>query len=125
MGSLPLKGVTMTELTGRLEEPLVTASAPTSRELDDRSFRFVGILLSSWAFALRMWIATMVALYVAFWLQLQNAYSAAVCVGILALPTRGQALEKALYRTAGTVIGFLASLAIAGLFRGVRDLFIL
>jgi uncharacterized membrane protein YccC len=67
----------------------------------------------------------MAALYVAFWLQLGNPYSAAVCVAILALPTRGQAYQKALYRIGGTIVGFLASLAIVGLFNGTRDLFIL
>jgi uncharacterized membrane protein YccC len=67
----------------------------------------------------------MAALYGAFWLQLQSAYSAAVCVGILALPTRGQAYEKALYRAGATVIGFLAALVMAGLFNSSRDLFIL
>ena len=61
----------------------------------------------------------------AFWLQLESASSAAVCVGTLALPTRGLAYEKALYRIAGTVIGVIASIVIAGLFGGVRDLFVL
>ena len=107
----------MKELTS--QEPLVTSSILARRERGRCSSRFAGIALSSWAFALRTWVATMTALYVAFWLQLQNAYSAAVCVSILALPTRGQAFEKALYRTGGTVIGFLVSLAIAGLFAGV------
>jgi uncharacterized membrane protein YccC len=115
----------MKGLIGRQEEPLVTALTLPGRERDGSPFRFAGVALSSWAFALRTWIATMTALYVAFWLQLQNAYSAAVCVSILALPTRGQAFEKALYRTGGTVIGLLASLVIAGLFGGARDLFIL
>jgi len=67
----------------------------------------------------------MAALYAAFWLQLGNAYSAAVCVAILAVPTRGQAYEKALYRVGGTIVGFLASLAIVGLFNSTRELFIL
>src|SRR5215831_13031847 len=80
--------------------------------------------LSGWSFALRTWIATVMALYAAFWLQLGNAYSAAVCVAILAVPTRGQAYEKALYRVGGTIVGFLASLAIVGLFNSTRELFI-
>ena len=44
------------------------------------------------------------ALYVAFWMQLDGASSAAVTVGILALPTRGQAIQKAFYRLIATVI---------------------
>jgi uncharacterized membrane protein YccC len=88
-------------------------------------FRLAGLPLNAWSFAVRTWIAMMAALYGAFWLQLESPSSAAVCVGILALPTRGQAYEKALYRFVGTVIGVLASIVIAGLFNGVRDLFIL
>jgi uncharacterized membrane protein YccC len=86
--------------------------------------RFAAIPASSWAFALRTWIATVLALYVAFWLQLRNAYSAAVCVAILALPTRGQALGKAMYRSGGTVVGVIAGLAIAAFFSELRDLFL-
>ena len=64
----------------------------------------------------------LLALYVAFWLQLDGASTAATCVGILALPTRGQMLQKAAYRIAGTIIGLIASFIIAGLFNEVRDL---
>jgi uncharacterized membrane protein YccC len=99
-------------------------ASATSRN-DDHPFRFVGLPLNAWSFALRTWIAMMAALYAAFWLQLENASSAAVTVGILALPTRGQAYEKAFYRLVGTVVGVVASIVISGLFNGVRDLFIL
>ena len=78
--------------------------------------KFAGFPLSAWAFALRTWAAMMLGLYVAFWLQLENAYFAAVTVGILSLPTRGQAYQKALYRLLLTVVGVVASIIIAGLF---------
>src|SRR5215471_6422981 len=84
--------------------------------------RFAGLPLASWAFAVRIWIAIVVALYAAFWLQLESASSSAVTVGILALPTRGQALEKAGYRFLATVIGVVASIAIVGTFSQARDL---
>ena len=87
--------------------------------------RFAGLPLSSWAFAVRIWIAVVVALYAAFWLQLELASSAAVCVGILAFPTRGQALEKAGYRFFATVIGVVAAIAIVGTFSQARDLLLL
>jgi len=60
------------------------------------------------------------ALYVAFWLQLGGASSAAVTVAILALPTRGAALAKAVNRIAATFIGAAMSIVIAGLFPGER-----
>ncbi|MBV8190805.1 MAG: FUSC family protein, partial [Alphaproteobacteria bacterium] len=73
--------------------------------------RFAGLPLASWAFAFRIWVAVVVALYAAFWLQLEAASSAAVCVAILAAPTRGQALEKAGFRFLATVVGAAASIA--------------
>ncbi|HZD61156.1 MAG TPA: FUSC family protein, partial [Xanthobacteraceae bacterium] len=86
---------------------------------------FAGFPLPAWAFALRIWTAMLVALYAAFWLQLESASSAAVTVGILALQTRGQAYQKAVYRMLCTIIGVVASLAIGGMFAQSRELFVL
>ena len=69
--------------------------------------------------------AMMVGLYAAFWLQLESASSAAVTVGILALQTRGQVYQKAVYRILATIIGIVASFVIVGLFPQTRDLFLL
>src|SRR6266478_1454776 len=90
-----------------------------------RTISIAGFPLSTWAFALRIWAAMMVALYAAFWLQLESASSAAVTVGILALPTRGQTYQKAAYRIVATIIGVVASLVIAGLFAQSRSLFVI
>lgn len=87
--------------------------------------RFAGFPLPAWGFALRTWLAMVIALYAAFWLQLESASSAAVCVGILALPTRGQALEKAFWRLLGTFIGVVASIVIVGTFNQLREPMIL
>jgi uncharacterized membrane protein YccC len=73
-----------------------------------------------WGHALRIWLAAVTALYVAFWLQLGGASSAAVTVAILAQPTRGAALAKAANRIAATFIGATMSIVIAGLFPGER-----
>ena len=85
-------------------------------------FAFAGMPLASWSFAFRIWIAVVVALYAGFWLQLDSASSAAITVAILALPTRGQALEKAGFRLIGTVIGVVASIVLVGAFSQARDL---
>src|ERR1700676_4319687 len=73
-----------------------------------------------WAYAFRVSLAGLVALYVAFWLQLGGASSAAVTVAILGQPTRGAALAKAVNRIAATFIGATMSVVIAGLFPGER-----
>jgi uncharacterized membrane protein YccC len=73
-----------------------------------------------WAYAFRVSLAALVALYVSFWLQLGGASSAAVTVAVLAQPTRGAALAKAANRIAATLIGATMSVVIAGLFPGER-----
>ena len=114
----------MTEVASRVAGLPGSGSARAEHEQGGQ-VGFSLFALSGWTFALRTWIATVAALYAAFWLQLGNAYSAAACVAILAVPTRGQAYQKALYRIGGTIIGFMASLAIVGLFNSTRELFIL
>ncbi|GJD37009.1 FUSC family protein [Methylobacterium aerolatum] len=70
----------------------------------------------AWAFALRIWLAMVLALGVSFWLQLDSASSAATCVAILAQPKRGQALSKAFYRLLGTLVGAAVSIVFVALF---------
>jgi uncharacterized membrane protein YccC len=82
----------------------------------------VGIPAGSWAFAVRIWTAVVLALCAAFWLQLEAPSTAALTVAILALPTRGQVLEKAAFRLVATIIGVTASIVIAGVFSQARDL---
>lgn len=77
---------------------------------------FAGFPAGSWAFAVRIWLAVVAALYASFWLELESPSSAAVTVAILAVPTRGQGLEKAGFRLIATVIGVAASIAIIGAF---------
>jgi uncharacterized membrane protein YccC len=90
-----------------------------------RTVTIAGFPLSAWAFALRIWAAMMLGLYAAFWLQLESASSAAITVGILALQTRGQTYQKAVYRVLATIIGVVASFVIAGLFPQTRELFVI
>lgn len=87
-------------------------------------FTVAGFPLQSWAFALRIWIAAVVALLVSFWLQLESPSSAMLTIMILAEPTRGQALHKAGYRLIATTIGVIASIVIVGALSQTRDLLI-
>ncbi|MCC8964311.1 FUSC family protein [Bradyrhizobium sp. Pear76] len=88
----------------------------------EQPFTVAKIPVSSWTFGIRVWLAMILALFVSFWLQLEAPASAAVTVGILAEPTRGQALDKAGFRLLGTIVGVAASIAITGLFSQTRDL---
>jgi uncharacterized membrane protein YccC len=78
--------------------------------------RFAGLPASSWAFALRIWVAVMMALYAGFWLELDAPSSAGVAIAIVAMPTRGQGMEKAGFLLLATVLGVAASIVIAGFF---------
>ena len=68
------------------------------------------------AFAVRTWVALALAYYVAFFLELDGASSAGVCVLILAQPTSGMVLSKAIYRFAATVAGVAAAIVLTALF---------
>jgi uncharacterized membrane protein YccC len=94
---------------------LVTTTAP-------QPVTVAKIPVSSWTFAIRVWLATILALFVSFWLQLEAPTTAALTIAVLAEPTRGQTLEKAGFRLLATVVGVTASIAITGLFSQARDL---
>ena len=88
----------------------------------EQPFTVAKIPVSSWSFAIRVWLATILALFVSFWLQLDSPTTAALTIAVLAEPTRGQALEKAGFRLLATLVGVTASIAITGLFSQARDL---
>lgn len=84
--------------------------AKAVKAIEARPPLFAGFSANSWAFAVRVWLACLLALYASFWLQLEAPSSAAITVAILALPTRGQGLEKAGFRLLATAIGVAASI---------------
>jgi uncharacterized membrane protein YccC len=85
----------------------------------------LGFPLASWAFAVRTWLAAILALYVSFWLSIDTPSMAIITVAIVAEPTRGQALDKAVFRIVATIIGVAASIVIVGLFSQTRDLLLI
>ena len=65
-------------------------------------------------FALRTTISVLLSYLVSFWLQLDSASSAGICVAIVAQATPGMALSKAYWRMGGTVLGCVVALAVVG-----------
>jgi uncharacterized membrane protein YccC len=88
-------------------------------------FRVIWPLSPAWSYALRNTIAALIALYIAYYLQLDQPYSAATTVFILASPLQGMVLSKALYRALGTIAGVVASLALVALFAQTPVLFMI
>lgn len=67
-------------------------------------------------FATRTTLALLLAYLVAFAVQLESASSAGLCVAIVAQPTPGMAMSKALYRVLGTILGGIVGFALVSLF---------
>src|SRR6267378_4762881 len=76
-------------------------------------------------FGLRLWAAVCLALYVAFWLQLDNAYWAGTTAAVVCQPSLGASLRKAWFRMIGTVIGAVAIVVLTARFPQDRTGFLL
>src|SRR5690348_16227959 len=76
-------------------------------------------------FGLRLWASVCLALYVAFWLELDNAYWAGTSAAIVCQPHLGASLRKGWYRLIGTVIGAVAVVVLTACFPQNRAPFLL
>jgi uncharacterized membrane protein YccC len=76
-------------------------------------------------FGLRLWASVCLALYVAFWLELDNAYWAGTTAAIVCQPHLGASLRKGWYRMIGTVIGAVAIVVLTACFPQDRAPFLL
>ena len=75
-------------------------------------------------FGLRMWAAVSLALYVAFWLELDNAYWAGTSAAIVCQPQLGASLRKGWFRMIGTMVGATVSVVLVACFPQDRLLFL-
>jgi uncharacterized membrane protein YccC len=74
-------------------------------------------------FGLRLWASVCLALYVAFWLELDNAYWAGTSAAIVCQPQLGASLRKGWYRMIGTVVGAVAIVVLTACFPQNRAAF--
>jgi uncharacterized membrane protein YccC len=75
-------------------------------------------------FGVRLWASVCLALYVAFWLELDNAYWAGTSAAIVCQPHLGASLRKGWFRMIGTVIGAIAIVALTACFPQDRASFL-
>src|SRR5262245_17260356 len=75
-------------------------------------------------FGLRLWASVCLALYVAFWLELDNAYWAGTSAAIVCQPHLGASLRKGWYRLVGTVVGAVAIVVLTAVFPQQRAPFL-
>jgi uncharacterized membrane protein YccC len=76
-------------------------------------------------FGLRLWAAVCLALYIAFWLQLDNASWAGTSAAIVCQPSLGASLRKGWFRMIGTGVGATAIVALTACFPQDRIGFLL
>ena len=60
-------------------------------------------------FGLRLWASVCLALYIAFWLELDNAHWAGTSAAIVCQPHLGASLRKGWYRLIGSLVGAVFS----------------
>ncbi|MCA1452582.1 FUSC family protein [Bradyrhizobium sp. BRP22] len=85
---------------------------PDARQLADR----LRVPASALLFGLRLWAGVCLALYLSFWLQLENPSWAGASAAIVSQPHLGAALRKGWFRLIGTVIGAVAIVVLAACF---------
>jgi len=76
-------------------------------------------------FGIRLWVAVCLALYVAFWLELDTAYWAGTTAALVCQPSLGASLRKGWFRMIGTFIGAVAIVALTACFPQNRAAFLL
>ena len=81
-----------------------------------RRLAAVGSAAPALLHGLRLWAAVCLALYVAFWLELDNAYWAGLAAAIVCQPSLGASLRKAWFYVIGTAFGAVAIVALTACF---------
>jgi uncharacterized membrane protein YccC len=75
-------------------------------------------------FGLRLWASVCLALYVAFWLELDNPSWAGLTAAIMCQPRLGASLRKGWFRMIGTLVGAVMSVVLVACFPQDRVLFL-
>jgi Fusaric acid resistance protein family len=104
------------------EDGLREGSSPTQWDAAlIGALRAAGPLL---LFGLRLWASVCLALYVAFWLELDNAFWAGTTAAIVCQPQLGASLRKGWFRMIGTVVGAVAIVVLTACFPQERAAFL-
>ena len=75
-------------------------------------------------FGLRLWVSVCLALYLAFWLELDNPNWAGTTAALVCQPHLGASLRKGWYRMIGTVVGGVAIVVLTACFPQDRVAFL-
>jgi uncharacterized membrane protein YccC len=111
---------TMNGITHSAGNPLLQPGLPAVARRLEKAMRAAGPQL---LFGLRLWASVSLALYVAFWLQLDNPYWAGGSAAIVCQPQLGASLRKGWFRMVGTLIGATMCVVLVACFPQQRVLF--
>src|SRR5580704_8323681 len=75
-------------------------------------------------FAFRLWASVCLALFVAFWLKLDDPYWAGTSAAVVCQPQLGASLRKGWFRMISTVVGATMVVVLAGCFPQDRVAFL-
>jgi uncharacterized membrane protein YccC len=67
-------------------------------------------------FGLRLWASVCLALFVAFWLELDDQFWAGISAAVVCQPQLGASLRKGWFRMIGTVVGAIATVLLTACF---------
>jgi uncharacterized membrane protein YccC len=101
--------------------PLLQPSLPAAARRLEKAMWAAGPPL---LFGLRLWASVSLALYAAFWLQLDNPYWAGATAAIVCQPQLGASLRKGWFRMVGTLIGAVMCVVLVACFPQQRVLFL-
>ena len=76
-------------------------------------------------FGVRLWASVCLALYVTFWLQLNNSYWAGASAALVCQPRLGVSLRKGWYRMIGTIVGAVVIVVLTACFPQQRAPFLM
>jgi Fusaric acid resistance protein family len=102
-------------------DPVLKRGSPLDARRLDSVLRAAGPPL---LFGLRLWASVCLALYVAFWLQLDDPFWAGTSAAIVCQPQLGASLRKGWFRMIGTLIGAMMSVLLTACFPQDRVLFL-
>ena len=104
-------------------EPSAAQPSPIARWVDNASGSLQAAV-PALLFGVRLWASVCLALYVAFWLELDTPSWAGTTAAIVCQPHLGASLRKGWYRLIGTVIGAVAIVVMTACFPQNRGAFL-
>jgi uncharacterized membrane protein YccC len=103
-------------MSAALDEPGWIGARSSPTRLGTALAKSVRVAGPALLFGVRLWASVCLALYVAFWLQLDNAYWAGTSAAIVCQPSLGASLRKGWFRMIGTMVGAVAIVVLTACF---------